>query len=224
MRATITKINDLTSDLRIVYITPESPFLFKAGQYCMVSIDGLERPYSIACAPQENNVIELHVRNVGQMGQALCTNVKIGDTIEINGGFGTCTYKAQCKKPMLAIAGGTGLAPMKALVEKALSTNRENPIYLYHAGYGDNGVYFDTQLKAMTLIDSRLIYTPIISHNDPNTDTVKYGFVLDALKENHGDLKDCRAYVSGAPDMVKLVKKCLLNKNIDAGRLHYDNG
>jgi NAD(P)H-flavin reductase len=76
----------------------------------------------------------------------------------------------------------------------------------------------------MALIDSRLIYTSIISHNDPNMDTVKYGFVINTLKENHDDLKNYRAYISGAPDMVKLVKKCLLNKNIDAGRLHYDNG
>lgn len=223
MDAIITHIDDIKPDLRIVTITPAKPFKFKAGQYCTITSGDIEnRPYSIACAPRDDNMIELHVRHFGAMGTHLCTNINVGDTITIDGGFGACTYKAQCKKPMLAVAGGTGLAPIKALIEKALITSRENPVYLYHGAYGDDALYFDTQLKSWADNDPRLMYRPLISHNDPDTDPVKYGFMVNALTNDFDDLKSFRAYIGGAPDMVAQIKQCILDKNIDPKRIHHD--
>ncbi len=223
MQATISNIQDIASDLRIIFLNPEKKFKFKAGQYLKLSVNNLDkRPYSIANAPSDDNVIELHIRKNGQISTYLCEHTNINDEITIEGPFGECTYKAQCKKPMIAVAAGTGLAQIKPLVEKSLSTNRENPVYLYHGATDTKGLYLDTHFKNLSQKDKRLIYRPIVSEQPSDNNETKYNFLIDHIKNDFDNLKSFRAYMSGNPEIINSLKDTLLAKDIDPNRIHSD--
>ena len=223
MQATILDLEDVTTDLCVVYLRPEKSFSYKAGQYLNLTVNGYEpRPYSIANAPRDDGQIELHIRRGGQISTYICDQVQCGDIVEIEGAFGQCTYKAQCKKPIIALAGGTGLAQVKALVEKALSTNRENPVYLYHGAKEQTDLYLDTVLRQLSKQDPRLIYRPVISSQMKEDDPLKYVFIGDHIAQDFDDLKNFRSYMCGNPEMIGALNKILLAKGIDANRIHSD--
>ncbi|MGB1077800.1 MAG: FAD-binding oxidoreductase, partial [Bdellovibrionales bacterium] len=157
MKITIQNIQDIAPDLRILHAAPEKKLAYKAGQYINIIAPDFEpRSYSIANAPQEDNIIELHIRRKGKLSIHLCDTLKVGDHLTIEGPFGNNTYKAQCKKPILALAGGSGLTQIKALVEKALSTNRQTPVHLYHGARDLSGLYRDDYFKKLMKKDPRL--------------------------------------------------------------------
>ncbi|MBL4588494.1 MAG: hypothetical protein JKY11_00245 [Alphaproteobacteria bacterium] len=219
----VQEIEDVTSDLRILYIKLEQTFTFKAGQYINVHQNGYdERSYSIANTPLDSNIIELHIRRGENLSAYLCNKIISGSSIAISGPFGNCTYKAQCKKPILALAGGAGLAQIKSIVEKALKTNRTNPVYLYHGAQEVSGLYKDNYFKQLAKQDNRLIYHPIISQEKPENETIKYGFLMDHVKQDFDSLKDFRTYMCGTPEMVIALEKILIEKGIDPKRIHAD--
>ena len=118
-RCRVAEIEAVTDDIRILRIvaTDTSLFDWRAGQYASFKIDGFEaRDYSIANAPGED-FIELHIRRSGAGGFSdfICDDLKQNDPIDIKGAFGGAYFRENHKGPLLAVAGGTGLAPMKAI-------------------------------------------------------------------------------------------------------------
>ena len=101
------------------------------GQYLDVLLeDGSRRPFSIANGPQAEGMIELHVRHVAGGGFTSWVSdvLKEGDTLRIEGPFGTFVPREDSERPMVFMAGGTGFAPVKAIVEHfiALGTRRSD--------------------------------------------------------------------------------------------------
>ena len=221
MQAKILRIQQVYSDLKIFTIEPQKVFKHKAGQYLMVFAQGYEpRPYSIASAPNDDNTIELHIRAYGGLSSFLCDTLNEGDMIDIEGPLGSCTYKAQCKKLILALAGGTGLAPMKAIIEKALSTKRDNPVYLYHGAKDKDQLYLNNTLTQWAQDDPRLVYRPVVSHTQDSD--IPYGFLNEHIAQDFESLKDVRCYMSGPPEMLASLRDLVLEKKIDEKRIHFD--
>ncbi len=221
--AQVQDIQDVTPDLRILSIQPNKKLAFKAGQYITIVQKGFEdRSYSIANTPREDNKIELHIRRGGALSTYLCDALKTEDSLILKGPEGTCTYKFQCKKPVLALAGGTGLAQIKSIVEQALQTNRDTPVYLYHGARTSTGLYQESYFNSLAHKDERLIYTPVISDEHPDKYGIRYGFLMDHIEKDFTCLKNFRAYMCGVPEMVGALEKTLIAKNIDPKRIHAD--
>ena len=134
----VVAIDDMTHDIRRLRleILSGGPFAFSAGQFASLRFPGLPaRDYSMANRPDEA-LLEFHIRLVagGAVTPHLRERLKVGDTLRVSGPMGTSSWRRRHTGPILAVAGGSGLAPIKSIVETALTSGARQPIRLYVGG------------------------------------------------------------------------------------------
>src|SRR5262249_871037 len=126
---------DATHDIRIVRLKTVGggPFAFHAGQYASVRFEGQPaRDYSMANRPDEP-VLELHVRHTHAAGASghVARSLRLGEPVTVTGPYGDAWLRLDHQGPILAVAGGSGLAPIKSIVDTALAAGVKRPIHLY---------------------------------------------------------------------------------------------
>jgi phenol/toluene 2-monooxygenase (NADH) P5/A5 len=133
---TVARLEHLTADILGVWIGLDEPIEFQAGQYVNLHVPGVERPraFSIASSPSSEKEIELHVRLVpgGEATPRLHTELAVGDPLRFSGPYGRFFVRRSAAKPMLFLAGGSGLSSPKSMVLDLLETGCEQPITLVH--------------------------------------------------------------------------------------------
>ncbi len=115
-----------TPSLAVLTVRPDEPFSYQAGQY--VSIQSVRwhrvwRPFSVANAPRPDGLLTFHVRAVpgGWVSSALVNHTKVGDRVNLGPPQGAMTLDAGTGDGLYCVAGGSGLAPIKALIEQAIA-------------------------------------------------------------------------------------------------------
>lgn len=202
------------------------PVSYSAGQAFYINLDNEEaRPYSIANAPinGKNTILEFHIGKGHGLSRVLIQDMKVGFSVEIAGPCGDLKFKSTCKKTILAIAGGTGLAQMKAICEVALSTDHENPVYLFHGARDEKGLYIHDHFKKLSKTDSRFHYVGATSEDKSSDSSIEHGFISDIAANKFDGLSGYRAYICGPEAMVVHSHTRLLEKGIDEKRLHIEN-
>ncbi|WP_308737849.1 2Fe-2S iron-sulfur cluster-binding protein [Rhizobium sp. TH2] len=130
----VTFVSKATHDiLRVLVTLGEEEFRFSAGQYVRLGLGKrLERDYSIASVPGSRE-LEFHIRRVegGRVSSFFHENLWVGDKVEVQGPFGNSHLRALHTGPVLAVAGGSGLAPIRSIVQTALASGMRQPIRLY---------------------------------------------------------------------------------------------
>jgi len=188
---------------------------YHPGQFVNIrNSDSLTRSYSIASGPQLNK-IELHVKHLqnGKMSNWMCSDLKPGDTIELQGANGDNYYDVDTKNQnILLIATGTGLAPLLGVVRDALANDHQGEIHVYHGSRYCDGLYHIDTMRELEKQHSNMQYYPCISSSNPllnNTKRIPHCIHerADELAiKSHASLKDWKVYLCGHPDMVKQVK------------------
>jgi CDP-4-dehydro-6-deoxyglucose reductase/ferredoxin-NAD(P)+ reductase (naphthalene dioxygenase ferredoxin-specific) len=155
MRCRVAEIAKLTHDiLRLrLEIFAGGPFAFSAGQYAQLELPvapGISRDYSMANRPDQP-LLEFHVRVMpgGSVSHRIATALKVGDMVKVSGPMGTSYLRAQHPGPMLCIAGGSGLAPVKSIAETALTSGLAHPVHLYFGVRAERDVYCERELAAL---------------------------------------------------------------------------
>ncbi|MCB1538812.1 MAG: hypothetical protein H6865_04670 [Rhodospirillales bacterium] len=117
IEAKIVAIEDRAEDVRVLALHPQAHFHWRAGQYALIHSDGFEpRPFSMAAAPSMDGNMCFHIRDTGGgLSRHLAKSVKCGDRVFIQGPFGEMIADHATARPVLMVAGGTGIAPMLAL-------------------------------------------------------------------------------------------------------------
>lgn len=180
---------------------------FVAGQYVDIILkDGSRRSFSIANAPHDDALIELHVRHVpgGVFTDQLFSTIKERDILRIHGPLGSFCLDEASTRPILCIAGGTGFAPLKAIVEHALHTGCTRPIAFYWGARDRAGLYAAAVAEAWQRAHASVRFVPVLSDASPGDGWAgRRGLVhLAALDELGARLGDHDVYVCGAPAMV----------------------
>ncbi|MEV4615116.1 globin domain-containing protein [Kitasatospora sp. NPDC049258] len=130
-------------DLVVLTLAPDRPYPFTAGQYltlCSPRLPEVWRPYSIACAPRPDRTVELHVRRVpaGLLSTVLVNDVLPGESVRLGPALGVAVLSPGSARPLLAVAGGTGWAQIKSLLEQvALDGGRPTTLHLAARRGGD---------------------------------------------------------------------------------------
>ena len=185
-------------------------FTWQAGQFVSVvrPSDGLTRPYSIASLPGED--LELHVRRVpdGRMSPWLCDTLSLGGTVDLRGPSGECIYLAgRPDQPLLLAGTSTGLAPLLGVLRAALAAGHTGPIHLLHGARHADGLYLADALDRLAAAHPQLHVTRSALEGDAP------GVVrepLDKLALACGvRLADARAWLCGAPELVKRLRRAL---------------
>ncbi len=185
---------------------------FLAGQYIeFLLADGKRRAFSLASPPHADDLLELHVRHVpgGNFTDHVFHKMKVKDIMRIEGPLGSFFLREESAKPILLVAGGTGFAPLKGLVEHALhigATGKiRRPMHLYWGAKNRAGLYMNA-LAEKWAAENGISYTPVLSEPDADW-TGRTGLVHEAVLADHADLSAYQAYVCGAPAMCEAALK-----------------
>jgi NAD(P)H-flavin reductase len=179
---------------------------FIAGQYINIVLEGGQRrAFSFANAPHDNATIELHVRRIpgGLFTTQVFTAMQAGDAIDFEGPLGRFTLR-ESERPILFVAGATGFAPIKSIVEDAFQRGLTRPMQLYW------GVREAKDLYALELAErwqrehANFSVVPVLSHAAPDDPwTGRRGFVHEAMLADHPDLTGYEVYACGSLQMVE---------------------
>lgn len=224
----VAEIAEATHDIRIIRLAIEAggPFDYAPGQYAEVTFPGLPaRDYSMA-TPPNGDVLEFHIRLVG--GGAVTpfvqNELKAGDRVGVSGPLGTAHLREQHRGPILAVAGGSGLAPVNAIVEAALAEASDRPIHLYFGVRAERDLYFEDRFLALAGRHPNLNFTPVLSEPDAPTDR-RTGYLADAIAEDFGGadaLDGFKAYLAGPPIAVETTVEKLRAAGMRRRDIHAD--
>ncbi|HTS92279.1 MAG TPA: 2Fe-2S iron-sulfur cluster-binding protein [Stellaceae bacterium] len=221
----VTAIEDMTHDIKGVRleIVSGGPFTFSAGQYAAVRFSTLAaRDYSMANRPDED-LLEFHIRHLsgGAASRYAARNLKLGEKVLVEGPFGSAWLREKHTGPILAIAGGSGLAPIKSIVETALARGARQPIRLFFGVRDEQDLYLEDHFRRLAARHPNLSFTPILS--DPSGPTARRrGFVHEAVAADAPDLDGVKAYVAGPPVMVEAVSALLRERGMRRQDIHAD--
>lgn len=179
---------------------------FFAGQYINFLLkNGKHRSFSLANAPHDDEFIELHIRHIpgGKFTSAVFDEMHEKDMMRIEGPFGSFYLQEESERPIIIMAGGTGFAPAKGMIEHALKVGLERPIHLYWGVRAKEDLYMDELVQSWTKQNPLIRYTPVLSDaKEEDNWTGRTGYVHDAIMEDYPDLSQHEIYGSGRPEMV----------------------
>ena len=202
---TVKAIEHATHDVRVLKLTlaAGSAFIFTAGQYANVRFDGLEpRGLSIASRPGDED-IELHVRCVdgGELSEHVKNELKPGDTVYLNGPQGKAYLREVHNGAIIAVAGSIGLAPIKSIVDMALTAGLRQDIHVYLGFRDERDIYYEDHFRALEARAPNVQVNIVLSETRAATSR-RTGLIADAIAEDLGPLKGARAYLAGPPAMI----------------------
>lgn len=184
---------------------------FLAGQYIEILLkDGLRRAFSLANAPHDDSSLQLHVRLIpgGKFTEYVFNGLKERDLLRIRGPHGSFFLHEDSDKPMLLIAGGTGFAPIKAIVEHAIAERSQRTISLYWGGRGTADLYLLNLAEQWSQTHPNIRFIPVLS--DPPEGGQwqgRTGLVHKAAMQDFPDLSAHQVYVCGSPAMVAAARR-----------------
>lgn len=201
---------------------------FLAGQYVDALIGGgKRRAFSVASAPSSEDEIELHIRHVtgGGFTGWVFNELSERDILRLEGPLGTFFVRHdQPQRPMIMMGGGTGFAPLKAMIEDLLEHDDRRPIHLYWGAQRPSGLYLDELPRQWADEHEHISYRPAISETAAaDGDGYFKGLVHEAVLRDHSDLSDFDVYMSGPPAMIDLAKRAFLGARVPEDRLFYDS-
>ena len=189
-------------------------FQFHAGQYVeFILRDGSRRSYSVANAAHllgDPPAIELHIRHMpgGKFTDHVFGTLKEKDILRMEGPFGSFFLREDSSKPMVLLASGTGLAPIKAIIERLQHLGSTRPAVLYWGCRSKRDLYLHAWALQAAASTTHLHYVPVLSEARPEDDwTGRTGLVHQAVLADFSDLSKHQVYACGAPIMVESAQR-----------------
>lgn len=185
------------------------PMFYHAGQFVnLKNKDGLIRSYSLSSLPNEDDFLEIQVRDVpdGKMSQWLINEFSPGMHVELEGPNGHCFYTNAPEHSLLMIGTGTGLAPLYGIVRDALHQGHYGDIYLYHGAACVEDLYLHQTLGDLARKHDNLHYFGCVN-GAPDSHSVINGHAPDVALAEHKSLRGWKIFLCGAPEMVQKTSK-----------------
>jgi NAD(P)H-flavin reductase/ferredoxin len=197
---------------------------FKPGQFVGIRhSDGIDRSFSIANAPRDDGTIELHIGRVagGSFTGHVFEDLKINDVLQISGPYGNFIYSSE-DRPSIFIAGGTGIAPVRAILEAVIRENSRSSAHIYWGSRVRSGFYLDHELRELCADRAGIAYVPVLSGKD-DLWAGRTGLVHEAVLEDFTDLSDFDVYACGNPAMVDATYQALSARGVRPDRFFADS-
>ncbi len=201
-------------------------FEFVAGQYVDVVLrDGRRRAFSIANGPRADGRLELQIRCIpdGRFSRFVAEGLRPRAVLRVHGPLGNFHLRRDHAGPAVLVAGGTGFAPLKAIVEASLAAGRTAPLHLYCGVRAERDLYMDALARGWSEAHAHIAYTPVLSEPEPADGwNGRTGLVHRAALDDHASLAGHAAYLSGPPAMVDAAREAFVDRGIDPSRVYSD--
>lgn len=193
-------------------LPPAAAFKYQPGQYINLSYQGATRSYSIANA-DSNDGIELHIRRVpdGVMSELLFSGVAVNSLLRMDGPIGTFFVRSDTK-PIIFLAGGTGFAPVKAMVESLIAQESAREISIYWGMNSSKDFYSDLPIEWASKFKN-IKYIPVVSGDVHDWDG-RHGLVHETVIEDIQDMSNSCVYACGSPQMIAAAKQDFIHAGL----------
>ncbi|NBX85467.1 MAG: NAD(P)H-flavin reductase [Gammaproteobacteria bacterium] len=223
--AKIEKINPLSNTIVQLLIQPTHYISYQAGQYLQLRFGDYQAYFSIANAPMGASYYELHIRHDHQHAftKKLLKHIQTKGTVEIQCPLGDChLQKLDSQRPIIFIAGGTGFAPIKAMMEGLLFVDDHRHFECYWGAKAPSDLYWQLPLLQWKENVSRF------SHLSMLTGQQSYQLMNEIFLRHEKDLLDYQFVIAGSFDMVyhfrdQLVAKLVMAEYIFSDAFAFEN-
>jgi CDP-4-dehydro-6-deoxyglucose reductase, E3 len=211
----------------IVKLPSLEPFVFLAGQYVDFLLeDGRRRSFSMANPPHEAERLELHVRRVAGGGFTSQVFDQLAERalLRLEGPLGGFWLREDSGRPIVMIAGGTGYAPIKAMLRHLLHCEAKRPVHFYWGVRRPRDLYEGEQVARWAATNDWLQFTPVMSEAEPGDGwRGRRGWVHAAVLEDYPSLVEVDAYAAGPPPMIAAIQDSFPDYGLPPGRLYFDS-
>ena len=214
--ATVEEVAPLTHDItRLVLNTPK--FEFTPGQYVDLHVPGakpvIKRSFSMANLPGEDR-IELMIKRYpgGRLSGLLDGQIKPGDSIRYTGPYGSLRIR-ESDRPILMIAGGSGMAPILSLLRHLAQSGCERPVRFFYGARTERELFHLDEIAALGASLNDFVFAPV-------TGRFVHELVDEHLATNGGTAPE--VYMCGPPPMVEAAQEMLAAHGIDEHQIHVD--
>jgi naphthalene 1,2-dioxygenase ferredoxin reductase component len=227
MQCRVAVLDRLTHDVWRVglEIVAGGPFGFSAGQYAQVTFPyapGKPRDYSMANRPDEPR-IEFHIRESASpesVSARLGERLHIGDAVRVTGPLGTSYLREKADAPVIAIAGGSGLAPIRSIVSTLRAKSIDVPTHVYFGARAERDVYGEAEMRSW--VDGRTDSSMHVVLSESNSTGRRVGLITEAVDQDFERLDGYKAYLAGPPGMVEAAVALLTSKGVAPRDIHAD--
>jgi toluene monooxygenase electron transfer component len=205
---------------------------FLPGQYALLSIPGVEgaRAYSMCNVDDGQPRLDFQIRRVpnGTATFALFERLTVGDTIDIDGPYGTAYLREDAPRDIICLAGGSGLSPMISIARGAAASKRftDRKIHFVYGGRTPRDIAGEALLAQLPGWGERVFYYSSISISDDVASADwdgRTGLLHEVAVRIFGkDLPNHEIYFAGPPAMAAAVQKTLYDFNVPPAQVHFD--
>ncbi|RTY78693.1 benzoate 1,2-dioxygenase electron transfer component BenC [Pseudomonas veronii] len=223
-QASISEVRQLSDSTIALSIKGEAldNLSFLPGQYVNLGVPGSEqsRAYSFSSL-QKNGEVSFLIRNVpgGLMSSFLTGLAKTGDRMTLAGPLGSF-YLREIQRPLLLLAGGTGLAPFTAMLEKIAEKGSKHPVHLIYGVTNDFDLVELDRLKAFVVRIPNFTFSACVAN--PESQYPLKGYVTQHIEPRHLNEGDVDVYLCGPPPMVEAVSHYIREQGIAPANFYYE--
>ena len=229
----VSSIRDLTHDIKEVTLDLIEPkeITYKAGQFVQFEVppydltpEPVYRAYSMASNPSRKDQIQLEIRLVPE---GICTTyvhkyLKEGDKVVFNGPYGEF-FMRDTQREMICIAGGSGMAPIKSILEDMAHKGNNRKVRYFFGARGRRDLFLLDEMKALEDRMENFTFIPVLSEPQEGDNwTGKTGFVTTIVDEYLTSGDNVEAYLCGSPGMIDACLKVLTNKGVPEELIFFD--
>ena len=193
--ASRTRLAHDVMELRL-QLPPTERLRYRAGQYVDILLrDGRRRAFSLANCPADDALLVLHIRHVpgGTFSGHVFEDLEERSLLRLQGPLGSFYLRADSDCPVVFLAGGTGFAPVKAIIENALLAPLRREMHLYWGVRSERDLYLADLPRAWARAHPRLHFVPVLSEPEPEPGwSGRTGLVHEAVLADLPDLSGTR--------------------------------
>ena len=212
-----------TRDIAVITVRPDQPYPFLAGQYTSLETPWwprVWRHYSFASAPRPDGLLSFHIKAVpaGWVSSALVNRARPGDVIRLGPPTGSMIVDHGTDNGLLCLGGGTGIAPIKAMIEDVAEHGRQRAVEVFYGARNDHDLY---DLDTMQYLEQRhrwLSVRPVVSDRP----TGGLAGHLPEMVRKYGPWYSYDAYLSGPPGMIRSGVDALVGIGMPHKRIRHD--
>lgn len=225
----VEKVEKVAPDVAVLSLKlpAQERLQFLAGQYIDILLkDGKRRSYSMANAPHDDAYVQLHVRAVpeGFFSQYVFNEMRDRAILRFEGPHGTFFLREDSDKPIIFMAGGTGFAPIKAVIEHAFFSHIDREMVLYWGCRSLQDVYMGQLAAQWAREHPQFTFIPVLS--DPKTEDNwhgRTGLVHQAILDDFENLAGYQVYACGAPIMIESGQKAFAERGLPEDEFFADS-
>ena len=217
-------LEEMADTLWYVRLKPELPVDFLPGQYLLVVMaEDDKRPFSIANTMNDEGLLEMHIGATPDNTYAMQVLKRMQDQgqIEVQLPAGKAHLREDSHHPVILMAGGTGFAYARSILQQMLADGLRQPVFLYWGVRFEHHLYADQEMKAWAAEHKQLTYVPVLQNSDEHWQG-RTGLVHEAVMADFPSLSGYDVYIAGRFEMAGVAREAFKEKGMEPEQLFGD--